>query len=697
MLKRFQSKLLIHKTMLKNLQSKLLTLLVLSTVLPVSAVGIYSISSSTKALTDLNIKQTENEVIQQSFRIDHFFEDAHDDVLMLSQIAPVQAVIRSQNSFTSPSLPDSLIARSRRFFDSFIATKHQYLAIQLFDNQGNLLVQVDQKMAPERVMLLHNDSLRKKLLNQTRSLKPQQIYTSPIQLEPIDPTNSENSSPIAATQPVIYYTIPLYNDLDQQRGVLIVTLSVKEIVKHANLNFDQQDTRLMLTTQNGDYLAHTNPQRVAQQLGDRATQLSADYAPEILQRMRNQEVGSIQVGRDRIISYQAINPNQNHEMLLVYDLPTYTVLGSVSQMKRISLGVVILSLGAALAIGASIVKRISRSQAALYQQAQIAAIAAEDKAKELQQTLHELRQTQTQLVQTEKMSSLGQLVAGVAHEINNPVNFIYGNLNHVNNYSQDLLHLIQLYQQHYPHPHPDIQAEVDDIDLDFLIADMPKMLDSMKLGSDRIRQIVLSLRNFSRIDEAEMKAVDIHEGIDSTLLILQNRTKAHGTFPGVTIEKAYGQLPLVECYAGQLNQVFMNILSNAIDALEETVPQHRKPAGWQPMLTIATQSSEMPGSNRDRPVAAVQIRIQDNGLGIPEAVRDRLFEPFFTTKPIGKGTGLGLSISYQIITERHNGILECLSEEGEGTEFRITIPLHPIVQTDSKALAAQHSIAAIVG
>ncbi len=295
------------------------------------------------------------------------------------------------------------------------------------------------------------------------------------------------------------------------------------------------------------------------------------------------------------------------------------------------------------------------------------------KAQELEQTLIELQRTQAQVVQSEKMSSLGQLVAGVAHEINNPVNFIYGNLNHASEYTQDLIHLIQLYQQHYPNPAPDVQAAAASIDLEFLMEDLPKLLSSMRIGADRIQKIVRSLRNFSRMDEAELKTVDIHEGIDSTLMILQNRLKSKGSHPGIEVVKEYGNLPLVECYPGQLNQVFMNILSNAIDALEENFELRTQSFELQtsasthlPTITIRTEKL---GSNR------IQIAIADNGPGMTENQRQRLFDPFFTTKPVGKGTGLGLSISYQVVTEKHRGELTCISALGQGAEFLINIPV----------------------
>jgi signal transduction histidine kinase len=272
------------------------------------------------------------------------------------------------------------------------------------------------------------------------------------------------------------------------------------------------------------------------------------------------------------------------------------------------------------------------------------------------------------MIQAEKMSSLGQLVAGVAHEINNPVNFIHGNVVHVSEYTQNLFALLQLYQAEFPNSTPAIQDKMDEIDLEFLNEDVLKLLTSMEVGTKRIREIVTSLRNFSRLDEAQVKEVDIHEGIESTLLILQHRLNAKVNCPPIVLIRAYGDLPLVECHPGQLNQVFMNILVNAIDALEESntnrTYQEIKDNPNQITIRTAVLDAEW-----------VEIAIADNGIGMPEEIRQHIFDPFFTTKPVGKGTGMGMAISYQIITEKHGGKLTCFSTLGEGAKFVIQIPV----------------------
>ncbi|NJK66264.1 MAG: GAF domain-containing protein [Microcoleus sp. SU_5_3] len=298
-----------------------------------------------------------------------------------------------------------------------------------------------------------------------------------------------------------------------------------------------------------------------------------------------------------------------------------------------------------------------------------------EKATNLNTAMQALKRTQTQLVQSERMSSLGQLVTAVASEVNNPINFIYGNLSHANEYSQILISLLDLYQQHYPSAVPEIQAELEAAELEFLVEDLPKLLGSMKVGANRIREIVQSLQNFSRIDESEIKPVDIHDGLDSTLLILSNRLKPKADRPTIHLIKEYGSLPLVECYAVQINQVFINLLANAIDAIEEAfvnnnLSQHGE---WDTALVKAGKIRIV--TEVGVGVKSAIVRIMDNGWGMTEAVYQQIFEPFFTTKPVGKGAGIGLAISHEIVVEKHGGKLTCISAPGQGTEFIVEIPL----------------------
>lgn len=293
---------------------------------------------------------------------------------------------------------------------------------------------------------------------------------------------------------------------------------------------------------------------------------------------------------------------------------------------------------------------IAINQSHLYSQTQ-------DQVKLLNSALDELKKTQTHLVQSEKMSSLGQMVAGIAHEINNPVNFISANLPHTTKYTKDLLDMVSLYKQTFPEMTPEIEEFAEAIELDFIEEDLPHMLNSMKIGTERIRSIVLSLRNFSRLDESDKKLADIHEGIENTLLLLSNRIKN-----GIYIVKRYGKVPSVECYPSQLNQVFMNLLSNAMDALNEIDRLDK-------IITIST------GVVRQNGGKFLKVTIADNGPGIPESIQDQIFNPFFTTKPVGQGTGLGLAISYKIVVDGHGGSIKIAQPKGGGTEFLIKIPI----------------------
>ena len=298
-----------------------------------------------------------------------------------------------------------------------------------------------------------------------------------------------------------------------------------------------------------------------------------------------------------------------------------------------------------------------RSEAALKQQTQ-----------ELQATLQKLQATQAQLIQTEKMSSIGQLVAGVAHEINNPVNFIHGNLSYLDEYTCGLLELVEIYQASNIEPLPHIQNKLEQLDLEFLNEDISKILRSMRIGTERIRDIVLSLRNFSRLDESEVKKADIHEGIDSSLTILQHRLRATSNRPEIQVVKNYQKLPSIQCCPGQLNQVFMNIISNGLDAIEENDRQNSTKG-------VSAKTGEIWITTEVVSKEWIKIRVADNGIGIGDTIRSRLFDPFFTTKPVGQGTGLGLAVAHQIIVEKHGGAIEVNSRSGGGTEFAITLPL----------------------
>ncbi|MBD2180474.1 hybrid sensor histidine kinase/response regulator [Planktothrix sp. FACHB-1355] len=292
--------------------------------------------------------------------------------------------------------------------------------------------------------------------------------------------------------------------------------------------------------------------------------------------------------------------------------------------------------------------------------------------QQLSQTLQDLQQTQAQLVQSEKMSSLGQMVAGIAHAINNPITFISGNLDYTKNSFNDLLELIHLYQKYYPQPEQEINLAIENMDWEFLKTDIPKSLDSMKVGASRIRDLVVSLKSFSRLDEAEIKQVDIHADIDNALLLLEHRLSGETSDniyaddrSKIKVIKEYGILPLVECYTAELNQVFFNLITNAIDAIEELTISETSLILGKGQISIRTKLLDENW---------VEIAISDNGAGMTPEVVQQIFNPFFTTKPVDKGTGLGLAIAYSIVVDKHKGLLECRSSKGEGTEFLIKIP-----------------------
>lgn len=530
---------------------------------------------------------------------------------------------------------------------------------------------------------------------------------------------------------------PIYDAQKRLLGMVSIDVALSKLSNFLQSLEVSRAGQVFILERDGMLVANSGPAKIYRLVGDKVQRLpavdSTDPAIQGIAKQLNQTFNGFQAitasqemkldwqGESHFVHVTPWRDQHGLDWLVVVSMPERAFMAQITANNRTTVLLCLAALGVATLMGVLTSRWISRSILRLNQASQ--AIAAgnldqtletgkirelntlagsfnhmagqlrelfmaleksnaeledrvDQRTAELKTTLAELQRTQAQVIQSEKMSSLGQLVAGVAHEINNPVNFIHGNLSHAQGYAEDLLDFVQLYQQHYPQPVGEIQAMAAEIDLEFLQEDLPKMLASMKVGTDRIRQIVLSLRTFSRMDEAEIKPVNIHEGIDSTLMILQHRLKARPERPTIEVVKDYDVLPLVECYAGQLNQVFMNILTNAIDALEDSnVNRTFQSLQAQPnKITIRTSVVDHHW---------VQIAIADNGPGIPEAVQQRIFDPFFTTKPIGKGTGMGMSISYQIITEKHGGKLECISQLNQGTEFLIYIPIHQTVTPHS--------------
>ncbi|MBE8968712.1 sensor histidine kinase [Nostocales cyanobacterium LEGE 12452] len=437
-------------------------------------------------------------------------------------------------------------------------------------------------------------------------------------------------------------------------GVLMGGITINRVVEVINNLHQGKGSYAFALNSQGVPIAHPNteligtPEKAAKSfLNSRNPKLV-----EITQKMVAKRTNIELVQLDGKWSYVAYTPLREANWSVALIVPKENIESPLQALNLLAT-----VLGGLLLVGLISAWR----QVQLYEQIRDRAFVSSQQAQQLSKTLKELQNTQAQLIHTEKMSSLGQLVAGVAHEINNPANFIHANLNHASVYSQDILDLLKLYQQTYPNPTPEISDRAQELDIEFLAEDLPKLMASMQVGTKRIRQIVLSLRNFSRLDEADMKFVDINEGLDNTLMILNHRLTATPNQPEIQILKKYGDLPLVECYAGQLNQVFMNVLVNAIDAVEESFLV--KNEGQIRIQTELTDEKQ------------VLIQISDNGIGMSEEVKQRVFDYMFTTKPVGKGIGLGMAIAYQIVVDKHRGTIEVDSTLGYGTEFTIGIPL----------------------
>ncbi|MEO1094714.1 MAG: ATP-binding protein [Cyanobacteria bacterium J06638_28] len=555
--------------------------------------------------------------------------------------------------------------------------KQLYDQIRFLDTTGQEVVRVNFNQGQPSIVPdeeLQNQAERY-WFKDTIALQNGEVFISPLDL------NIELGKIEQPLKPMIRFGTPVLDAQGNKRGIVVLNYLAQAFLQNLSpANFLSSGDILLLNAE-GYWLKGSRPEdEWGFMYDDRQERTFANVFPEAWQQIQSQKTGQfrtnqglytfttiypfldIQVARSSTGSGEAAGASrapvnaESYAWKLVTHVPT-AILVQRSQSIRNQLLFLFAGFTAFIAMGSW-----------LLMQAKFKHQKSEQQAKGLEETLLDVHQNQAQLIQTEKMASLGQLVSGIAHEINNPVNFIHGNLRHADDYVQNLLDLIQVYQKHYPEPVSEIDSRIEDIELDFIQEDLPQLLSSMRIGSERIREIVLSLRNFSRIDESECKAVDIHEGLESTLLLLKHRIEAKPGKPSIKVVRDYSDLPLVECYPGQLNQVFMNILANAIDALTETNSQ-RNPqevnddAGQITIRTTVLDSQQ------------VEIAIADNGLGMPKQIQDQIFTPFFTTKSIGKGTGMGMTISYQITTEKHGGKLLCFSSLGEGTEFVIQLPL----------------------
>ncbi|MEH1858634.1 MAG: ATP-binding protein [Nostoc sp.] len=451
-------------------------------------------------------------------------------------------------------------------------------------------------------------------------------------------------------------------------GVLMGGIPINRVVEViSNLHQGKGSYAFALNSQ-GVPIAHPNteligtPEKAAESFLNSRNPRLVEITQKMVAKRRNIELAQL----DGKWSYVAYTPLREANWSVALVVPKENIESPLQALNLLAT-----VLGGLLLVGLISAWR----QVQLYEQIRDRALISSQQAQQLSKTLKELQNTQAQLIHTEKMSSLGQLVAGVAHEINNPANFIHANLNHASVYSQDILDLLKLYQQTYPNPTAEISDRVQDLDIEFLAEDLPKLMASMQVGTKRIRQIVLSLRNFSRLDEADMKFVDINEGLDNTLMILNHRLTATPNQPEIQIVKKYGDLPLVECYAGQLNQVFMNVLVNAIDAIEESLVIRHTLQESEASTSLVKNEGQIRIQTELTDEKQVIIQIYDNGIGMSEEVKQRVFDYMFTTKPVGKGIGLGMAIAYQIVVDKHRGTIEVDSTPGCGTEFSIGIPL----------------------
>jgi signal transduction histidine kinase len=581
----------------------------------------------------------------------------------------------------------------RRFLEGLTRTNHAYEVVAIFDRQGEFRAGVAPYQAgdAERAFLISHRQMVRRVLNRSEQL------LSPVTLD----TDRQTLLVTIAT--------PLYDASDQLDGVLLASVNLEglngiiaqtPVGRNGSIYIVDRRQRVLTKTRNVETAHRTGQlERLPNAIASRILHSDPSNRFKIYQGLQGQSVLGVTALVYSVGWY------------VVVELPVMEVYAPVWTLMTMMLwtggGAIAIAIAVGLGITRRIVKPLHRlthaaeaisdgdfqTRVQIDQTNELGTLATAfnvmmermeaafadlgTKNQELGNALQELKTTQLQLIQTEKMSSLGRLVAGIAHEINNPITFIHGNLLHAKFYATTLLELVHLYQTYYPEPHPVLANALLEAELDFIEQDFPQLIQSMQDGSKRVEAIVTSLRNFSRLDEAQLKVVDVHEGIENTLLLLQSKLQCNLDGPPIALHKDYGALPPVECYPALINQVLFNLLENAILALN---PYCNAQSDRQPTITITT-ANELGDRDRETGSATpgVMIAIADNGVGIPPDVQSQMFDPFFTTRPIGQGTGLGLALSYKIIVEKHHGSIDCQSTPAQGSCFRLWLPIdhHP--------------------